>query len=144
MSWCRQKAQFGHWGLRADGGTTWKISFTAIPLQLYLAKSGSHIQISKRLSCFGTESVQLKEKVWYSLSLCMFAVIPFMDQNFSGHVRCPWVVLGSAMKWMVPTAAEGIKLSTTQSKTWGVFGLDLHKNGSETFILQRQNASSRK
>jgi len=118
-----------------------KTSFTAIPLQLYLAKSGSHIQITKRLSCFATDSVLLKAEVSSSLALCMFAVIRFMCENFSGHVRCPWIVLGSVMKRMVPTAAEENKLSITQSKTCGVLGLDLHRNGTETFILQRQNAS---
>ena len=52
----------------------------------------------KRLSCFATDSVLIKAKVTYSLALCMFAIILFMDQNFSGHVRCPWVDFGSGMK----------------------------------------------
>ena len=86
------------WAFEPMAGQLENFSFTAIPLQLYLTKSGSHIPTSKKLSCFATDSVLFTAKVWYSLALFMLAVFPFMDQNFSGHVMCPWVVLGSVMK----------------------------------------------
>ena len=72
--------------------------FLAIPRQLQPTFSGQHIQISRWLSCFETDSVLLRAKVTYSLALCMFAAVPFMDQNFSVHVRRPWVVLCSVME----------------------------------------------
>jgi len=65
--------------------------FLAVRRQLQPTFSGQHILISRRLSCFETDSVLLRAKVTYSLALCMFpAVIPFMEQNFSGHVRRQW------------------------------------------------------
>ena len=45
-------------------------------------KNGPHIQISKRLSCFETDSVLLRARFTYSFALCMFSAIPFVDQNF--------------------------------------------------------------
>jgi len=66
------------------------IPFLANRRQLRPTFSGQRIQISRRLSCFETDSVLLRARVTYSLAICTFTAIPLMDQNFSGHVRRPW------------------------------------------------------